>query len=225
MIVLGYDPGGAKKSGKGQSGVGCLKDQDGQLLFHTSQCRSVADALGWFSEMCGNKAPEAIGIDTFLHWAPTEKGWRPVDVVLRKEYPAVANSILPTNSTAGSMAIQGMALAIAAKNKWPSVVLNEVHPKVLFAHFGFGPYPRGNSDSDANVRSNFLKSVGFECRGDMKCEDEFDAALCCFATVEGIKNQWCDLLELRLPAIKSDDLIFPAGKVRYLWPQRPKSID
>jgi hypothetical protein len=220
MIVLGYDPGGGKKSGKGQSGVACLRVEGAEISFLTAQCPSVEDALEWFVDRCAGATPYAIGIDTFLHWGTKKKGWRPADLVLREAWakcPRVVRSVQPTNSTQGSMAVQGMALAIVARCNWPSIILNEVHPKVLFAECAKDrAYPRGASEADAAVRIEFLRSEGYECQGDMKCDDEFDAALCCFATIKGLQKRWSDLLQLSPP---DWDPIFPAGKAIYLWPR------
>lgn len=218
-IVLGYDPGGGKKSGKGRSGVGCLALAQNRTVITTHQCQSVAEALEWFKVICRNETPRAIGIDTFLHWGTAVKGWREVDLALRRAYPSNKNSIQPTNSTHGSMAAQGMALAIAAKQNWPKLVLNEVHPKVLFAELTSDSYPRTGSEANVAVRSDFLKSRGYDFAGNLRCEDEFDAALCCIATYEGLERRWYDLMQLRSPTLKEDDLIFPAGKVIYMWPR------
>jgi hypothetical protein len=217
MIVLGYDPGGGKKDGKGQSGVGYLKKG---VSFETAQCRSVAAAILWFRERCGGETPDAIGIDTFLHWSVVEKGWRPADLALRQAYPRCAKSVQPSNSTSGSMAVQGMALAIAMKNEWPSIILNEVHPKVLFAELANEPYPRTASEIDALARINFLKSRGHTCSGNLKCEDEFDAALCCIATCEGVIDHWPNLLDRN----DLESLIFPTGRVCYLWPRALEKV-
>jgi len=221
MIVLGYDPGGGKKTGKGQSGVACLQTHGNRLEIKTDQRSSVADALSWFIAVCDQEAPSAIGIDTFLHWGTDAKGWRPVDLALRRTYPNVASSVLPSNSTVGAMAIQGMALAIEAREVWSAIKLNEAHPKVLFAELTKQTYPRTESEADTALRAKFLSDRGYVCAGNMQCEDEFDAAICCFATFEGIKDEWADLMEhFATDVLARSNLVFPVGRVAYYWPRR-----
>ena len=215
MIVLGYDPGGGGKSGKRKSGVAILDASRSTIT--TGQCGSVHEALSWFERERSDREPTAIGIDTFLHWATGPKGWRPADYALRRNYRRVRNSIQPSNSTAGSMAVQGMALAIAAKNKWPNIRLNEVHHKVLFAEFSDVQYPR---EADAvDIRTEFLSRNGFSCKGDMTFEDEFDAAICCIATAKGLMGDWCNLMAKSLGNAERSELIFPVGHVDYFWPK------
>jgi hypothetical protein len=215
MIILGYDPGGGKKDGQGKSGVACLSVASMEL--RTSQCASVVEALEWFKGQCKGSNPHAVGIDTFLHWSAGTKGWRHVDRLLQKNYPEVERSIQSQNSAAGSMAIQGMALAILARRAWPSLVLNEVHPKVLYNELWKNPYPRSRSQGDKEKRISCVRELKYSLLdGDMTCEDEFDAALCCYATQAGLNNKWPDLLST-LP--ETSDMIFPQPNVLYLWPK------
>ncbi len=215
MIVLGYDPGGGKKTGKGKSGIAFPKFTGGSSVIRTAQSDSVGGAIAWFESQCGSEVPAAIGIDTFLHWSIDKSGWRPVDQLLRRTYPARAVSVQPSNSTAGSMAVQGMALALASRLKWENVSLNEVHPKILFEELFRAKYPRTSTAADAKIREDSLSYVGFSCDGDMSCEDEFDAALCCIATIGGLAKNWVNLLNSDCTA----GLIYPAGLVTYFWPR------
>lgn len=221
MIILGYDPGGGKKTGKGRSGVACLRTRGNQIQIKTDQKSSVADALSWFVAVCGRDTPNAIGIDTFLHWGTGEKGWRPIDLALRRTYPNVANSVLSSSSTAGAMAIQGMALAMEVRRLWSAINLNEAHPKVLFAELANQIYPRMESEADAKLRTRVFTDRGCVCEGNMRCEDEFDAAICCFATFEGIRDGWVDLMEEFFAGVVAKSRsVFPIGDVSYYWPRR-----
>lgn len=220
MIVLGYDPGGAGKSGKRESGIAFLDARDGRSVIKTSQCASVERALTWFERECGNSQPSAIGIDTFLHWATAEKGWRPVDQILKRNYPSVQSSVQPTNSTAGSMVVQGMALAIVAREKWQGIALNEVHPKVLFSEFEKVKYPRDREVNAVEVRTKFIEAQGFSHHGNITSEDEFDAAICCIATAKGRAGAWQNLMDVGGSDAKVAPLVFPVGHVDYYWPRR-----
>ena len=119
MLVAGFDPGG-----KGNNGIALISDSE-------VRCATVDDAriaFRWLEERAGHDLV-AIGIDTFLHWEFADH--RPCDTWLRKRYTAVPKSVLHVNSTYGSMVVQGAIFGIEARKFWPSVVLNESHPKVL----------------------------------------------------------------------------------------------
>jgi hypothetical protein len=189
MVVLGYDPGGGGRSGNRKSGVAMLDTSVGEACIVTGQCGSVAEALGWFDAQCDGRMPDAIGIDTFLHWSMAPKGWRPIDKILRQRYADVRNSVQPTNSTAGSMIVQGMSLAIVARGRWPNVKLNEVHPKVLWAEFSQQRYPRGEGRESTKMRHDWLERHGYSCSANLASEDEFDAAICCVATSKGFERK------------------------------------
>jgi len=91
------------------------------------------------------------------------------------------------------MAIQGMALAMEVKRVWSAIALNEAHPKVLFAELADAVYPRTENEADADIRAEFFAERGCVWDGDVRCEDEFDAAICSFATLKGIRDRWTDL--------------------------------
>jgi hypothetical protein len=226
MIILGYDPGGGKKTGKGRSGVACLRTRGNHIEIKTDQQSSVSDALIWFMAVCAQEKPSAIGIDTFLHWGTDAKGWRPIDIALRRTYPTVAKSVQPSNSTARSMAVQGMALAMEVKREWSEIALNEAHPKVLFAELAGQEYPRTENEADAVTRTKFLAERGCIWDGDTRCEDEFDAAICCFATLKGVRARWTDLMEQPFAGRSANSkLVFPVGHVSYYWPRSLESVE
>ena len=199
-VYLGFDPGGGDRFGVALLAGGSVK---------ASTVSSVKDALKWAIDECGSHRPIAAGIDTLLHWATTEGGWRPCDCQLRKKYPGVQNSVIAPNSLYGAMVVGGMALALWLRKTWLELDLNETHPKVLLhAHW----QERYTSKTIKTTIQQFSSRVGIECA--FQGEHEFDAVLSAWATREGLAGSWADIV--------GDDasLLFPAGPVRYLWPER-----
>lgn len=197
-IYLGFDPGGDRRFGV------ALLDGDRATACTVS---SVDDAINWSVRVCESRRPIAAGIDTLLHWATTKSGMRPCDLQLRAMYPPMRNSIMAPNSLFGAMAIGGMALAIRLHREWPEIVLNETHPKVLLHALGAERYDPQTVD----VAIQWF--VGrTHCAGSIQTEHELDAAVSAWATREGLADSWMDICEA------GADLLFPAGPVRYLWP-------
>lgn len=196
---LGFDPGGVGRFGVALLAEDCVK---------AAAVSTVEDAVKWAIDECGSPRPIAAGIDTLLHWATTESGWRPCDCRLRRKYPCARNSIIAPNSLYGAMAIGGMALALRLREKWPELILNETHPKVLL-------YARWRDRYDPKTVSaaiqRFADRVGIECA--FQGEHEFDAVLSAWATREGRVGGWIDIVG------DNDALLFPAGPARYLWPE------
>ncbi|MGH9721657.1 MAG: hypothetical protein ACRD8O_15725, partial [Bryobacteraceae bacterium] len=120
------------------------------LVFHRSVAvnlcvgclDNVDDAICWFKKQLDGRLPIAAGIDTLLCWQ-TDRTFRSCDSYLRDVYPAVKLSVIAPNSLAGSMVVQGMALAIRLRQEWPKIQLNETHPKVFGLHSGVA-----NTNSD-----------------------------------------------------------------------------
>jgi hypothetical protein len=110
----------------------------------TDTCTGAAECLYWFRVRLDGRRPAAVGIDAPLSWSIVGLGLRPMDNHLRTTYRTVAKSVLATNSASGSMAIQGMAMALRLRQRWPLIALNETHPKVLVfemrrERYVFGP--------------------------------------------------------------------------------------
>ena len=162
-------------------------------------------------------APEVIGIDAFLWWSTAKSGWRKCDWWLRRRYPAVRNSVMCTNNTYGAMAVQGMAFAFRTREIWPTVVLNEVHPKVLMHALDEStPYPRKWTPKKRDDALDFLRRLGckFGSNDLPNSEHEFDAILAVCASFEGIQGNWIDLATTE----RDDRAVYPAGPVTYFWP-------
>ena len=117
MIFLGFDPGGENSSGAALWRVGAMP--------LTTSHRSVDAAFDWFRATLRDQRPMAAGIDTLLCWQTGPGGWRAPDRLLRDKYPEVRNSVVAPNSLFGSMAIQGMAMALKLRKCWSDIKLNE----------------------------------------------------------------------------------------------------
>lgn len=197
-IFLGFDPGGGDRFGV----ASLIGDH-----VETSTVSSVAAAVTWAGDRCGSSIPYAAGVDTLLHWSDGPGGWRPADKVLRAAYPKAANSVISPNGLYGSMAIGGMALAIRLRERWRDILLNETHPKLLVHALGGDRY----ADADAHAAIAWLADhAGLDTSG-VGSGHELDALLSAWATRQGVRAGWSDLLD--------DDpaLILPAGRVSYLW--------
>jgi len=101
-------------------------------------------------------------------------------------------------------------MALRVRKLWPTTILNETHPKVLYSalarqQYGFGP------SMIAWLRNQFDRPV--EIPNTLN-EHEWDALISAWATWKGLSGQWqIDLMGL------AGNLLYPAGKVRYYWPE------
>lgn len=198
---LGFDPGG-------QTGVALLTMENGQCRCATYTAASVDDALTWVTALLSNQTPTAAGLDTFLYWETGKRGWRGADRWLRDRYPDVRNSVLCSNTAAGSMSVQGMSLAILCRKHWPEIALIETHPKVLY----FALTKRKHEWS-SNMIKWLLKRMN--CTSVEIADDHcWDAAISAWAAMMGHTGSWKhDLRALSSAPIE------PAGQCAYWWPE------
>ena len=199
-IYLGFDPGGDGRFGVALLGGDCIR---------TETVSTVDDAIDWSVGECGLRQPVAAGIDTLLHWSTAKSGMRPCDLRLRTKYPAAKNSVMAPNSLYGAMAIGGMALAMRLRQLWPEIVLNETHPKVLLHALGAERYNTETVDAAVLWFVGRAQCSEWTIRG----EHALDAAVSAWATRKGLEDCWPDIVGT------DADLLFPAGSVRYLWPE------
>jgi predicted nuclease with RNAse H fold len=198
-VFLGFDPGG-----KNGFGVAVLAEHE----VATTEVSTVADAVRWAVSQCGTSVPVAAGVDTLLHWSDGASGWRPADKWLRQTYLKSAVRVASANSLYGAMSLGGMDLALRLRERWPSILMNETHPKMLIPALG------GERYADAAPESTlacFADHVGLDVYG-VKSGHQLDALLSAWTTLEGLGAGWADLVD--------DDpaLLFTAGRVSYLWP-------
>lgn len=208
---LGFDPGG-------KDGFGVAIISMGQAEFDT--VGSVRAAIKWAKSRCDARKPVAAGIDTLLHWADGEAGWRPADKRLKKAYHQVSKSVVSPNGLYGSMAIGGMALAIRLREIWHDIELCETHPKVLYFELTGTPYPAFEKEDGSKVKkardlSAVARWLSEQCGlGNKRAnEHELDAVMSAWAVREAKRNGWPDIVG------PHDGLIFPVGSVSYRWPR------
>ena len=199
-LFLGFDPGGLQGFG-----VACLQGEK----VEAATVSTVAAAMNWAEAACSIRAPMAAGIDTLLHWCDGPSGWRPADQKLRAIYPAMRASVMSPNGLFGSMSIGGMALAMRLRERWPDILLNETHPKVLMHALGSERY----ADKTAAAAVKWFADHSGLGLAEKTSGHELDAVLSAWATREGLQRCWTDLAE------SDASLLFPAGKVSYLWPE------
>jgi Protein of unknown function (DUF429) len=199
-IFLGFDPGGDNKFGVALLDGICMK---------TTTVGTVDSAMKWVVKACGGLKPTAAGIDTLLHWSTGKSGIRPCDERLRASYRKAKKSVMAPNSFFGAMAIGGMALALKLRQEWPDILLNETHPKVLLHALGKQYDPKKKESVETAIRL-FEHQESYAEMG-IVGEHAFDAALSAWATRKAIAERWSDIIGI------GDNLIFPAGKVQYLW--------
>ncbi|MEW6776429.1 MAG: hypothetical protein AB1405_09055 [Bdellovibrionota bacterium] len=209
-IFLGYDPGGKKANG---AAILRLSGPSKSCSFDVHTFDSIDEVIRWFKNDIGPISPQAAGIDTFLSWATTQSGWRPMDEYLRETYLKVQRSVLSSNSAAGAMGIQDMAMALQLKQIWPDIKLNETHPKVLYYAIAGKPYKFG--EPLAQWLSKQIGVTGLNIKKKIKNEHEWDALISAWATRQGLDGKWNkDLMKSN----GSQTLLFPAGPATYFWP-------
>jgi len=211
MIILGFDPGST-------TGVSVLRiPADGSTTAETDSVASVDDAIDWAVNECRGETPTAAGIDTFLCWSTERSGWRRIDLKLRNAFPDVRASVFSGNSAYGAMAVQGVAIALRLRERWPSFILNESHPQVLYHALTSKVYMRDDIPTmTAWLQQNFC----LENKCTIKNEHEWDALISTWATWQGLSGNWtADLV----PDLGGNQLLFPVGPVAYYWPQEVRA--
>jgi hypothetical protein len=199
-VVLGFDPGGGRSFG-----AAVLSRSE----FAATTVGCVRDALAWAIERCGDQVPVAAGIDARLHWSDEPSGWRPADRALRAAYPRVRSSVVSPNGLFGSMTVGGMALAFRLRERWPDLVLNETHPKVLHSALT-GQHDR---PEQAQSATDWFVDLARLTGDPLQNAHELDAVISAWATQTGLLQGWPDLVG------NNEHLVFPLGKVRFLWPE------
>ncbi len=200
-LFLGFDPGGKKRFGVA-SIIGS------KISFETVS--NIKQAIDWSIAASNRTTPHAIGVDTILHWATGQSGFRSADNWLRKKYPTVSRSVMPPNGLYGAMTIGGVGLAIGLKKIWPNLLLNETHPKVLYHALTEQTYPRENLSAAIEW---LVTRAKLDPISSTPSDDEFDAILSAWATREALNNRWIDL------AVVDDEHIYPINNVHYFWPE------
>jgi hypothetical protein len=156
----------------------------------------------------------ALGVDTLTCWSTGLGAWRPADRWLRDHYVEVQNGIVAPNGLRGSMSLNGMAVLVAARLKFPNLPITETHPKVLYWHLSRQKYDYTNSKvlMDKTLADALGRGVG------PKTEHEWDAALSTLVALEGATGRWRFDLH-SLPTLSGERIVSPCGKTHYFWPE------
>src|SRR5208283_143220 len=125
-------------------------------------------------------------------------------------------SVQDSNSVAGSMALQGMAVAMRLRETWGSIRLNETHPKVLYHAL---THPRQKYEYGPAMIQWLLDQFQgtLSLKKPISNEHEWDALLSAWATWKGITGVWQTDLMVSVPT--AERLLFPTGQVSYFWPE------
>ena len=209
---LGYDPGGDGKHGVASV---CIAS-DGSLGDLRTDClRDATEVRDWLRDQA---LPAALGIDTLLAWSLNgghphgRKSGRACDIALRNRYPAYSNTVVAQNSLYSAMTINGVLIAMAGCEE--GLPLVESHPKLLI---------RAAQHADPEMRLLFERyeemtrhSPG---RGGVT-DHEADAVIAAWCASRRYFGRWSvDLYDIDSNSDDSDDLVFPAGKAVYPWPE------
>jgi len=224
MIFLGYDPGG-----KRGNGAAFLKvSGSAVIMIETVTLDSVDKAMEWFRNKLQGSKPNGVGIDAFLSWSTGDSGWRPQDTWLRKKYQRVQKSVLSSNSTYGAMAVQGMAAAMRIRKCWPTMPINETHPKILHYALWKEKYPdkktKWPKSALAKKTTKLLLNKMQSGLEDVviSSDHEWDALISAWATFMGYSGKWkTDLMEELTVSEGDSSLLFPAKKAgtTFYWPE------
>ncbi len=206
-IIVGYDPGG-----NDSHGVAELHFTDGKVTgLSTKTLRTVEGVIESVERL---SSLAALGVDTLTCWGTGISGWRPADRWLRKRYRAVQGSVMTPNSLFGSMGLNGMGVLIAARARFPDVLITETHPKVLC--WCLTAQKHDYPGVDAAMDNALCRAVGMPVTS--ATEHEWDAAVSAFAALEGYMGRWQRDLHA-LPEEEGERLIKPCGHTHYFWPE------
>jgi len=207
--IVGYDPGG-----NGGHGVARLRVKSGRAVSAiAATLRTTEQAIRWITE---GDPPKGLGIDTLTVWSTGSSGWRPADRYLREKYPAVKISILSPNWLFGAMAANGMAVIGALRGTWPSLVVSETHPKVLYYALTRDAYSYEADKMRMEMRLS--KWLGLAAPVTTQDDNDWDALVSAWAVFKGLTGEWpLDLHQL--PTSPDERLIAPFGPSHYYWPK------
>jgi hypothetical protein len=206
-IIVGYDPGGNDSHGLAERHF-----HDGKVTSLSMRTLRTVERVMERVESLSSLA--ALGVDTLTCWGTGISGWRPADRWLRNQYKSVQGSVMTPNSLFGSMGLNGMAVLIVARTRFPEAVITETHPKVLCWCLSAQKhsYPGIAGAMDATL----CQILGIEVAS--ATEHEWDAAVSAFAALEGYLGRWQRDLHA-LPAGEGERLIRPCGDTHYFWPE------
>jgi len=204
--IVGYDPGGNDNHGV----ASLIVDNGRSIKLSFTTVRNAQAALNWFAI---GEIPIAAGIDTLTFLSMGDSGWRPADVWLRGKYPQVQNSVVNPNYLQGAMSLNGLAVMVSLRSMSEGILISETHPKVLYYHLSGIQY---NYRMNQEVMNEHLSQwIGLSTK--TANDHEWDAAISCFAVLEGISRRWTTDLH-QFPTIADEVLVHLGGPSHYYWP-------
>lgn len=206
-IIVGYDPGGNDSHGLAE-----LHFREGKVTSLSTRTLRTVESVMERVESLSSLA--ALGVDTLTCWGTGTSGWRPADRWLRKQYKSVQGSVMTPNSLFGSMSLNGMSVLIAARARFPDVLITETHPKVLC--WCLTAQKHGYPGHDGAMDRALGGILGIPVTS--ATEHEWDAVVSAFAALEGYVGRWQRDLHA-LPAGEGERLIRPCGDTHYFWPE------
>ncbi len=215
MITLGFDPGGI-----GNFGCAILNFEDFTASVKTVS--SVDEAMKWIGEVTSRSCkPQAIGIDTLMHWQTTQSGWRGADEYLKRLYPdkEIKKSIAACNSLYSAMTVQGITLATYIRKTWPDVTITETHPKLLWYELNDREYPRKqNVENVLGELNEHMRQLEIVCN-ELRNDHEYDALLSAWAAGKGITDNWEDIVGFKAEQ-QINENVYPIDRAKYYWPRK-----
>jgi hypothetical protein len=207
QLIIGYDPGG-----NGAHGVAELVVHEGKAIrLATRTVDTMEDVVSFLDRQ---PSLAALGVDTLTCWSTGPSGWRPADRWLRVQYPMVKNCVVSPNSLFGSMGLNGMAVVIAAKQRFPDLFVTETHPKVLYWTLAQATY---DYDGLKKAMDTALTSW-LNIEVNINSEHEWDAAISALTAFAGSTGLWHHDLHT-IPVGTRERLIEPCGPTHYSWPE------
>jgi len=204
--IVGYDPGGNSKHGV----AALILDNGRPARLSFATVRNAQAAFDWLTI---GVIPLGAGIDTLTALAMGDSGWRPADRWLRRHYPQVQNSVVNPNYLQGSMALNGLAMMISLRCVSKDVLISEIHPKLLYHRLCGLQY-----DYQANqLEMNAYLSQWVGLAANTTSDHEWDAAVSCYAVLQGVTGRWANDLHQLLTG-PGEKLVHPGGPSHYYWP-------
>lgn len=194
MLVVGFDPGGAKAFGWAIL-TGTF---EAPRLVGGGVCSGARAAMEEVARRL-DEHPIAVGIDAPLFWS--QVGDRRADGVVRKlvcQAGGHGATVSHVNSLQGACLVEGAIVARLAQDRWPAARITEAHPKALLAV---------SADVKAFASIQSIQGDGHHLR---------DAALGALAALAMVQQRatWQDLAALEPAALH------PLGvNVEYWFPQ------
>lgn len=231
-LILGYDPGGNGGHGVAVMEVARINNRRwrARSLPLLTECETVQEVMNVVKKTISGCRLIGCGIDTLTAWSLGESGWRPADILLRRGYPYVRNSVDSPNHINGSMCLNGaLVLRWLRRRADKGGMITEAHPKVCYYALRRSRHPWRRVDRDQpyddeaqqtqqGAKAWLLCELGLspEVPADFGREDHrFDALLGCLAALQGVNEEWTADLHAQPDA----SVVHPFGQTHYWWPE------